>query len=116
MLRVNCQILQIRKVFCQTLKYLSLRLLRIHLLTHRVFICLSVCLLCVSEPNEGSGRQQKMDIFAVERENQEHASVLLLRVWVSLKFHLLPLLEAQKRKKGNANTTRKSCDNHLSTV
>jgi hypothetical protein len=54
--------------------------------------------------------------FAVGRENQEHASVLLLRVWGPLQFHLLPLLEAQKRKKVKANTTRKNCDSHLSTV
>jgi hypothetical protein len=61
-LRVDCQIHQTRKVFCQILQYLSVRL-SVHLLTHRVFICLSVCLLCVSEPNEGSGREQKMFFF-----------------------------------------------------
>jgi hypothetical protein len=37
--------------------------LYVHLLTHRVFICLAVYLLCAPELNEGSGRQQKIDFF-----------------------------------------------------
>jgi hypothetical protein len=50
---------------------------------------------------------RKWIVFAVGRKNKENASVLLLRVWVPLKFVLLPLLEAQKKKKRKCEYNKK---------